>query len=175
MSRGKRLCPKQLNVLEDLFSCELDEEEVLKKWKVRQRTYQNWHLMENFAAEYKRRLKQVRRKSELIIARFAPAAAGKLVQLTQSDKEETARKACLDIINQINPKPKKKSTRKETQKEEKKLSPELTSKLLTALTENDKKASKKDRPAQEAKTAEKTLKLPVYSDEKTIAGQIPQH
>ncbi|MHC4585777.1 MAG: hypothetical protein ACYS3N_14705 [Planctomycetota bacterium] len=32
-------------------------------------------------------------------ARYAPVAAAKLIQLTESDKPETARKACLDIIS----------------------------------------------------------------------------
>ena len=141
MKKVSNLFPKQLSVLEDLFAGELNEDEVLKKWKVRTRTYLKWHMTENFAAEYKRRLKQARIKSELIIARFAPVAAGKLVQLTQSEKEETARKACLDIIKQINPKAKKKSAGKETPKEEiEELPPELASKLLDALAKSEEPA-----------------------------------
>ena len=139
MRRVKNLFPTQLKVLDDLFTAELDEEAVLKKWRVKPRTYARWHTMENFAAEYKRRLKQVRLKSELIITRFAPVAAGKLVELTQSKRQETARKACVDIINQVNPRVKKKEPDKEKQKEgNEELPPEVASRLLDALANEGK-------------------------------------
>ena len=38
-------------------------------------------------------------QSNLIVSRYAPVAAARLVELTESDKEETARKACLDVIS----------------------------------------------------------------------------
>ena len=135
MSKGKYLNKKQSGVLTDLFTGQLDEEEVLEKWKVMRATYSRWHKTANFAAEYKKRLKQANRKSELIIARFAPVAASKLVELTQSEKEETARKACLDVINHSRGKAKKSSDGKEPPEAEQrpKLSPEKASRLLAAL------------------------------------------
>jgi hypothetical protein len=52
-----------------------------------------------FPSEYDRRITSAHRQSAAIIAKYAPLAAAKLVQLTESDREETARKACLDIIS----------------------------------------------------------------------------
>ena len=143
MSKAKYLNKKQSGVLKDLFTGQLDEEEVLEKWKVMRQTYSRWHKTAMFAAEYKRRLKQAKRKSELIIARFAPAAASKLVKLTQSKKEETARKACLDLINYSVRKAKKKSESKEQPKDEQMpdISPEKASRLLDVLYEDDKPAN----------------------------------
>ena len=39
------------------------------------------------------------RQSAALIAKYTPHAAAKLVQLTGSEKVETARKACVDIIS----------------------------------------------------------------------------
>ncbi len=46
-------------------------------------------------------------------------AASKLVELTQSEKEETARKACLDVINHFRRKAKESSDGKEQPEAEK--------------------------------------------------------
>ncbi len=37
-------------------------------------------------------------RTKLLIAQFSQTATAKLIQLMDSDKEETARKACLDVI-----------------------------------------------------------------------------
>ena len=49
------------------------------------------------------RVERAVQRTRLIIARYAPLAASKLVQLTESENQETARKACLDIISMISP------------------------------------------------------------------------
>jgi len=99
MSDRKKLTRKQLAVIEDLFAGELDETQVLKKHNVSTRVYNKWQADEAFIQQFQRRIAAAYRQSAAIIARYAPAAAAKLVQLTQSEKEETARKACLDIIS----------------------------------------------------------------------------
>lgn len=97
---GKRhLSKKQLWVIDDLFSGELDEQQVLKKHSVSRNTYSKWLADELFSEEFSRRIFWLNRHSEALIARYAPIAAAKLVELTGSDKEETARKACLDILS----------------------------------------------------------------------------
>jgi hypothetical protein len=66
-------------------------------------------------------------------------AAKKLVELTQSKKEEIARKASLDVINHFRRKPKSISRGKEQAKEELPyLSPEKASRLLDALADDEK-------------------------------------
>lgn len=98
MVKRKQLSKRQLAVIEDMFSGELDEQAVLDKYKVSRNVYNKWRADEQFAAEFDRRTAALNRQSELIIARYASLAAAKLVQLTESEKEETARRACLDII-----------------------------------------------------------------------------
>ena len=99
MGKRKNLTKKQLAIIEDLFAGELDEQAVLDKHKVSSNLYNRWLADKRFAEQFNECIARAYRQSELIIARYAPLAAAKLVQLTESDKEETARKACLDIIS----------------------------------------------------------------------------
>jgi hypothetical protein len=99
MAGKNQLSKKQLAVMEDLFSGELDERAVLQKHKISRNVYSRWLAEGLFASEFDRRIASAHRQSAAIIAKYAPLAAAKLVQLTESDKEETARKACLDIIS----------------------------------------------------------------------------
>ncbi len=93
------LSKRQLAVIEDLFAGQMDEAEVLEAHKVSRSRYNKWLSGERFAAAYAERIGRAYRQSQLIIARYAPLAAAKLVQLTGCDSPETARKACLDIIS----------------------------------------------------------------------------
>lgn len=99
MSQAKQLTKKQLAVIEDLFSGELNEQAVLEKHKVSRNLYNQWQSDDNFVEQFDRRIAGAYRQSAALIARYAPLAAAKLIALTESDKDETARKACLDIIS----------------------------------------------------------------------------
>ena len=99
MAKGKKLTKKQLAVIDDLFSGELDEQVILDKYKVRRNVYNRWLADGLFTSEFDRRIMSAHRQSAALIAKYAPLAAAKLVQLTESEKEETARKACMDIIS----------------------------------------------------------------------------
>jgi preprotein translocase subunit Sec63 len=99
MAGRNKLNKKQLAVMEDLFSGELDERAVLEKHRISGNVYRRWLADGLFASEFDHRITSAHRQSAAIIAKYAPLAAAKLVQLTESDKEETARKACLDIIS----------------------------------------------------------------------------
>ena len=99
MKKTKTLTSRQLLVIDDLFAGELDEQQVLEKRGITAKTYRKWLGDQMFTEELAFRMNTARLKSQLIIARFARVAAMKLVSLTESDKEETARKACLDIIS----------------------------------------------------------------------------
>jgi hypothetical protein len=99
MPNAKQLTKRQLVVIEDLFSGELDEQAVLDKYKISRNLYNKWQSDDNFAEQFDRRIAGAYRQSVALIARYAPLAAAKLIQLTESDKAETARKACLDIIS----------------------------------------------------------------------------
>ncbi len=101
MGKGKRrkLSKKQLAVIEDLFAGGIDEPEVLGRHNVKSAIYKRWLSQGAFNEEMAFRVASVRRKSRMIIAQYSPVAAVKLVELSQEGKGETARKACMDIIN----------------------------------------------------------------------------
>ena len=99
MAKSKKLSRRQLAVIEALFSGELDEQAVLDKYKISRNLYNRWQAEDAFIEHLERRIAASHRQSAALIARYAPLAAAKLVQLTESEKEETARKACLDIIS----------------------------------------------------------------------------
>ena len=133
----KQLTRKQFAVIDDLFSGELDEQQVFEKHRINKRVYDKWLTEENFAGEFDRRIKSAHRRGELIIARFANVAAAKLVELTNSENQETSRKACLDVINYLR---QKAEPVPDDQPEAEKLSdlpPELASRLLAALAASE--------------------------------------
>ena len=133
----KQLTRKQLAVIDDLFAGELDEREIFEKHRMNKRVYDKWLADENFANEFDRRVKSAHRQGELIISRYASIAAMKLVNLTESANPETARKACLDVINylrqNLQPSPAEQASEAEQPPE---LPPELASRLLSALSQS---------------------------------------
>ncbi len=97
--RRRMLSKKQQLVINELFEEDFSEAEVLQKHNLSSYVFRKWLQDERFIAEMEFKISSSQRQSRLIIAKYAPVAAAKLVQLTESDKEETARKACLDIIS----------------------------------------------------------------------------
>ena len=75
------------------------------------------------------------RHSELIIARYAGLAAAKLVELTESESQETARKACLDVISFRRDLDKQEDKTGEEGWRPREIPPEVASRLLAALAE----------------------------------------
>jgi hypothetical protein len=137
MPNTKTITKKQREVIDDLFAVEADEQQVLTKHKVDRRLYDKWLTDENFIGEFERRLESARRQSDLVIARYATFAAAKLIQLTESQNQETARKACLDIINLLRPNTELKSTDLTDTEQPTELTPELASRLLSALASSN--------------------------------------
>ena len=97
--KRKGLTKRQLSVIEDLIGGGMDEPELLKKHGLSRRLFRHWMSSEEFTAEVSFRMDSACRQSSFLLARYAPVAAAKLVELTESDKGETVRKACLDIMS----------------------------------------------------------------------------
>ena len=135
MSKAKKLTKRQRAVIEDLFTAEMDEQDVLEKHNVSQALYSRWLTDERFTGHFDRRMAQAYRSGRIALARHATAAAGKLVELTKCEKGETARKACLDIITLDNPTAGAAATEAEDQTDTVKteLAPETASRILAAL------------------------------------------
>ena len=140
MSKQNKLSQRQLAVIEDLFAGELDEQAVLEKHRVNPRLYKKWQADDAFIEQFERHIAVAYRQSAAMIARYAPVAAAKLVQLTQCDKEETARKACLDIISMQTPlsaTPRPKAADPDVPEQSPTLSERAASKILALLAEEE--------------------------------------
>jgi len=141
MGRKKQLTKRQLAVIDDLLSGELDEQAALDKHKVSRNIYNKWLADEQFSEQLRERITSSHRQSELIVARYAPLAAAKLVELTESQNPETARKACLDIMS-LPPAATKKiqatsASEPAGEQEGQQLSDETVSRLLAVLAEQE--------------------------------------
>ena len=139
MKKKNLLNKKQLAVLDDLFTGLLDEQNVMEKHNINSKLWSKWQSDKQFIAEFERRIAALNHQSELIIARYASLAAAKLVQLTDSENQETARKACLDIISfpKLSAKINEHDVKTDSQTKPEQLSPEIASRLLEALANND--------------------------------------
>jgi len=142
MARRKYLSQRQLTVLDDLFNSDLDEQAVLDKNKVRRSTYERWLADELFMERFQRYVNGLKRRNELLMAKCSCLATAKLIELTASDKAETARKACLDIISQpqiaANKDEQADKTQKDSDRQSEQLSAETASKILEALADEQK-------------------------------------
>ena len=135
------LSDKQHAVINDLFQNGLTEPETFEKHNISPRRYRKWLEKGLFAQEFNDRIEAAVRQSKLVMARWLPLTAERLAQLTISEKDETARKACIDVISLHTPETEQKTTQNAQTvqaKEIKPLPPEVASKLLAALVEIEK-------------------------------------
>jgi len=132
-TKERKLTPRQLAVVKDLFEDGLDEAEVLIKHKVSTNLYRRWLADGPFADELRFRIESARRTGELIIARYTPTAAIKLVGLIDSEKDETVRRACLDILSPPRQQDEATSDSATANENHPDLPPDVASKLLEVL------------------------------------------
>ena len=136
MAKSKQLTKRQLAVIEELFSDELTEQQVLNKYKVSRTLFNKWLSNETFTEHFDKCIIAAYRQSTAYLARYAGLAASKLVRLTESDKPDVARRACLDIISMLNDSNEKPQfQRQEPKIPEQTLSSEAAGRILAALAE----------------------------------------
>lgn len=99
--KTKKLSKRQINVLNGLFSGELTLNEILKKCRVSQITYYEWLSDPFFMAAFDKRIDSAKAVLLSTLSAYSQAALLSLVNLTRSEKTETARKACLDIVKLV--------------------------------------------------------------------------
>jgi len=92
------LTPKQLEVIDDLFESGGDEAAVLKKHNISRSLWQQWLKDKSFSKAISDRIESAKRQSQIILSKYIPLAAARLVQLCDCKNQETSRKACLDIL-----------------------------------------------------------------------------
>ncbi len=98
MTKAKAFSAKQLAVIDDLFEGRLEEQAILEKHKLSRKLYDKWLADEAFTSHLDWRMAWEYRRSDFMLAHYARVAVSNLVQLTDPQKPEVARKACLDII-----------------------------------------------------------------------------
>ncbi len=134
MQNKSKLTKKQLAVIDAVFTSDEDETDILEKHRVGLSQYNKWLADENFKAEFARRIEWLNLKSQALIARYTSLAAAKLIELTESGKEETRRRACLDILSLPKQLPQVQSADANPENTPP-LPPQTASKLLAALAE----------------------------------------
>lgn len=136
MSERKRLTRRQQAVIEDLFTGEMTEREALERHNISAALYDRWLNDEAFGACFERRVSRAYREARLVLARHAPKAAKTLIDLTHCQKEETARRACLDIVAPPTaPDPAVKTPGRTEPDPATELPPETATRLLAALAQ----------------------------------------
>lgn len=130
-----KLTKRQLNFIDELFTSGGDETAAGKRCNLSPVLYHKWLSTKAFADEIARRSDLAKQASKILLSQYLTVAAAKLVALTGSDKEETARKACLDILSLNSDEA---AVDEETTAESPlpKISPQTASKLLKVLAED---------------------------------------
>ena len=115
-----------------------EEVEVLRRHRISPEVFDRLLNDPGFARDVNNRIGLSIVRTRLLIAQYAQAATAKLISMTNCEKEETARKACLDVITLA-----QKQSEPTLQKEEvskivesatpTELTPEQASKMLAVL------------------------------------------
>jgi hypothetical protein len=141
MSQSRSSTRRQRAVIEDLFTSEANEREVLARHDVTQSLYSRWLADERFAEALEERIAQAHHAGRIMLARAAPEAAKKLIELAKGKEGETTRKACLDIITTQTPTTSNSTASPPNETETvSPLSPEAASRLLAFLAEGNQHA-----------------------------------
>lgn len=93
------LTGKQREVARAVYEGQLSEDELSERFGITVRQLQRWSASEAFEQELDRLCRGTERETRLIINRYGPIAAAKLVTLLDSDKDDTARRTALDLVD----------------------------------------------------------------------------
>ncbi len=130
------LTKEQLEIIDSLFELGGDETAVLQKHNITRTVLQDWLKDKDFSEKIVERLKSSKLHSEILLSKYASFAASKLIQLCQSENQETSRKACLDILN-LHKEQLLKTDPNQPAELLPNIDPTTASKILAALAENE--------------------------------------
>lgn len=130
-----KLTKHQLKFIDELFKAAGDEASICASNNISAALYRRWLNQKAFTDELIFRSDSAKRASKILLTQYLTVAAAKLVALTGSEKEETARRACLDILSLNNDEA---ATDEEMPVEAPlpKISPATASKLLKVLADD---------------------------------------
>lgn len=89
--------PTALRAVDEILKGE-DEAKVLERYEIEPETFDKLLNSPKFILQVSNRIGLSIIRSKLLIAQYAQTATAKLISMTNCEKEETARKACLDVI-----------------------------------------------------------------------------
>lgn len=136
--RKQSLTKRQLQLIDALASG-MEVPDAMSQCKVSAGRFRQWSKSELFQEELEFRQQLAGQQSRLLIGKFVPLAAGKLIRLLESEKEEVARKACLDILQMATANiPTTRQNTIATKEKPLSLPPELANKLLKLLAKEEK-------------------------------------
>ena len=92
------LTQKQLKIIEEWLNNGGDEVEISMKYGISYKQWIRWLSNKYFSEEINGRIEMAKCRSQILLAKYLPLATAKLVQLCNSDNQETSRRACLDIL-----------------------------------------------------------------------------
>lgn len=140
----KKLSSRQINILNAMFSGDLTLNDILKSCRVSQITYYDWLSDSLFMSAFDKRVDSARAVLTSTLSAYSQAALLALVNLTRSEKTETARKACLDIVKLVQEEKDEQDANLEIPNVprlsvgQEVLSPEQSSSILNALAEGSR-------------------------------------
>jgi hypothetical protein len=130
---------KQKAVINDLLNG-INKYESLEKNKVRPHRYRQWLKNKLFRQELVSRIDAQKRQAKFVMVHFYPHAAEILAKLIDSDKAETARKACSEIIA-LHAACTEEQTETQKTQNQPKISDEKAARMLQILAEPEKPAA----------------------------------
>ena len=94
----KKINKKQKDFLKEILDNRLPVETAMGKCKIDAAMLCQWFSSQPFTTELANRIECMTKRADMLISQHRLTAIEKLILLTNCDKEETARKACIDII-----------------------------------------------------------------------------
>ncbi len=137
------LSVKQKKVVDELFEG-ITEDELFSKALMTRSLFLTWLSQKDFIDALQSRVAVAAVRSQMMIARQSPLAVERLVALTKNENPETARKACLDILElsaKCSGEPSGLARPTDPQKGQPRMTTEQASRILAALAEKDVQGS----------------------------------
>ena len=93
------LTKQQVRVAADVYGGRLSEKALVLRHKVSLKVLREWLRMPEFQDELQRLCVESMQETRCTISRYGPVAALKLAELLASGKEDTVRRAALDLVD----------------------------------------------------------------------------
>ena len=129
------LTKRQKEVAQAIYAGALTEQDIISQFNLSPAHLRRWLDSEEFQNELDRLSQDSLRQTRAIITRYGPIAAATLVDLLNSEKPDTARRAALDLIDRCLNRTAPADTSEDPDQTNPQLSTEQAQKMLLTLAE----------------------------------------